>query len=58
MTPLIKFGVKIFYRVACIFGMCIATWTYLWLVLNIDAGFLSGRYASKQFMVCAYDAEQ
>jgi hypothetical protein len=38
--------------------MYITTWSYLRLVLTIDAGFLSGRYVGKLFMTCDYDAEQ
>jgi hypothetical protein len=49
---------KFFYRVAWAFGPCIAAWPYLWPVLTIDAGFLSGQYASKLFMTSSYDAEQ
>jgi hypothetical protein len=37
---------------------CIAAWSYLWSILTIDAEFLSGRYAGKLFMICAYDVEQ
>jgi hypothetical protein len=58
MTPSIKFGVKIFDRVAWTFGLCITTWPYLRPVLTIDAEFLSGRYVDKLFMTCGYDAVQ
>jgi hypothetical protein len=54
----IKFGVEIFDHIARAFGPCIAAWSYLWPVLTIDAGFLSGRYAGKIFMICVYDTEQ
>jgi hypothetical protein len=57
-APSTKFGVKFFYHVAWTFGPCIAAWPYLRSVLTIDAGFLSGRYAGKLFMVCGYDVEQ
>jgi hypothetical protein len=57
-SPLTKFGVEIFDRVAWAFGPCIAAWPYLRPVLTIDVGFLSGRYTGKLFMVCDYDAEQ
>jgi hypothetical protein len=53
-----KFSVKIFDRVAWAFGPCIAAWPYLWSVLTIDTGFLSGRYTGKLFMTCDYDTEQ
>jgi hypothetical protein len=53
-----KFGVEIFDRVAWTFGPCIASWPHLRSVLTIDVGFKSGRYASKLFMTCGYDAEQ
>jgi hypothetical protein len=56
-TPSTKFGVEIFNRVAWTFGPYIVAWPYLRPVLTIDAGFLSGRYADKLFMVCGYDAE-
>jgi hypothetical protein len=55
MTLSTKFGVKIFYRVAWAFGLCIAAWPYLRPVLTIDAGFLLDRYASKLFITCDYD---
>jgi hypothetical protein len=32
--------------------------TLFMTVLTIDAGFLSGRYVGKPFMVCDYDVEQ
>jgi hypothetical protein len=38
--------------------MYIAAWSYLRLVLTIDAEFLSCRYADKLFMACTYDVEQ
>jgi hypothetical protein len=57
-APSIKFGVEIFDRVIWVFGPCITAWPYLRPVLTIDTGFLSGRYVSKLFMVCGYDAEQ
>jgi MULE transposase domain len=57
-APSIKFGVKIFYRVAWAFGLCIAAWSYLRPVLTIDAEFLSDQYTGKLFMVCGYDVEQ
>jgi MULE transposase domain len=57
-TSSTKFSVEIFDRVAWAFGLCIAAWSYLRPVLTIDAGFLSGRYVSKLFMACGYDAEQ
>jgi hypothetical protein len=38
--------------------MCIAAWFYLRPILTIDTGFVSGRYANKLFMICAYIAEQ
>jgi MULE transposase domain len=57
-APSIKFGVKIFDRVAWAFGPCITTWPYLRPVLTIDAGFLLGRYTDKLFMACGYGAEQ
>jgi hypothetical protein len=57
-SPSTKFSVEIFDRVAWAFGPCIAAWFYLRPVLNIDAGFLFGRYAGKLFMACGYDAEQ
>jgi hypothetical protein len=57
-APSTKFGIEIFDRVACAFGLCIAAWPYLRPVLTIDAEFLSGRYAGKLFMTCDYDAEQ
>jgi hypothetical protein len=55
--PSIKFIVEIFDRVVLIFGHCIAARPYLRPVLTIDAGFLSGRYAGKPFIICGYDAE-
>jgi hypothetical protein len=58
IAPSIKFGVEIFDRVAWVFGPCITAWSYLRLVLTIDAGFLSGRHAGKLFMTCDYDVEQ
>jgi MULE transposase domain len=51
-------GVEIFDRVTWAFGLCIAACLYLRLVLTIDIGFLSGRYAGKLFMACGYDVEQ
>jgi hypothetical protein len=54
----IKFGVKIFDRVAWAFGHYITTWPYLRPVLTIDAGFLSGWYVGKLFMAYGYDVEQ
>jgi hypothetical protein len=42
-APSTKFGIEIFDRVACAFGLCIAAWPYLRPVLTIDAEFLSGR---------------
>jgi hypothetical protein len=56
--PSTREGVHIFNRVAWAFGPCIEAWPYLRPVISIDAGFLSGRYAGKLFMACAYDAEQ
>jgi hypothetical protein len=55
MTPLIKFGVKIFDCVVWIFSPYIVAWPYLQSVLTIDAGFLSDRYVGKLFMACGYD---
>jgi MULE transposase domain len=57
-SPSTKFGVEIFDRVAWAFGPYIAARPYLWSVLTIDAGFLSGRYAGKLFTACGYDAKQ
>jgi MULE transposase domain len=57
-VPSTKFSVEIFNRVAWAFDPCIIAWPYLWPVLTIDTGFLSGQYAGKLFMVCSYDVEQ
>jgi hypothetical protein len=38
--------------------LCIIVWSYLWPVITIDVGFLSGRYADKLFITCGYDTEQ
>jgi hypothetical protein len=57
-SPSIKFGVEIFYHVAWALVNVIAAWPYLRPVLTIDAGFLSGRYVGKLFMICGYDAKQ
>jgi hypothetical protein len=57
-TPSIKFIAKFFDCVAYAFGPYIAAWPNLHSFLTIDAEFLSGRYADKLFMACAYDVEQ
>jgi hypothetical protein len=57
-SPLIKFGVEIFDRVAWAFDPYITAWSYLWSVLTIVTRFLSGRYAGKLFTICGYDTEQ
>jgi hypothetical protein len=56
-TPSIKFSVEIFDRVVWAFSLYIASWSYLRPVLTIDAGFLSGRYADKLFLICDYDVK-
>jgi hypothetical protein len=57
-SPSTKFGIEIFDRVVWAFDTCITACPYLRPILTIDAGFLSGRYVGKLFMVCGYDAEQ
>jgi hypothetical protein len=50
-------NVKIFKSIAWAYGLCIAALKHLRSVINIDAGFLSGRYKGRLLMTCGYDAE-
>jgi hypothetical protein len=54
----IKFGIIIFDRVAMSIWSVHCSMALLTVSLNYDARFLSGWYAGKLFMECAYDADQ
>jgi MULE transposase domain len=56
--PSTKFRIDIFYRVVWAYSPYIQAWPHLRPVISVDIDFLSGRYAGKLFMVCAYDADQ
>jgi hypothetical protein len=58
MTFSIKFNIENFDHVAWVFGPYIAAWSYLRSIVTIHAGFLSGQFVGKLFMICIYDAKQ